>query len=113
MKYIVDANLPYYFSLWNNGENYIHVSDINLRMNDNEIWNYAKEHNLTIITKDKDFSNRILFNTPPPKVIHLKIGNLKLKSLFSYLSDNWNSIIESSENNKLVNVYLDRIESIN
>jgi predicted nuclease of predicted toxin-antitoxin system len=91
MKFIVDANLPYYFSLWNNRENYIHVYDINLKMNDDEIWNYAKENNLTIITKDKDFSNRILFNTPPPKVIHLKIGNLKLKSLFNYLSANWNT----------------------
>lgn len=112
MKFIVDANLPYYFSLWNNNESYIHVYDINLKMNDDEIWNYSKENNLTIITKDKDFSNRILFNTPPPKVIHLKIGNLKLKSLFNFLSENWNTILLTSEENKLVNVYLDRIESV-
>lgn len=112
MKFIVDANLPYYFSLWNNRENYIHVYDINIKMNDDEIWNYAKENNLTIITKDKDFSSRILFHTPPPKVIHLKTGNLKLKSLYSYLSENWTTIIELSDKNKLVNVYLDRIESV-
>ena len=26
-KYLIDANLPYYFSLWNNS-NFIHVKDL-------------------------------------------------------------------------------------
>ncbi len=112
MKYIIDANLPYYFSLWSNREEYIHIGDINLNMNDDDIWNYAKEKSLTIITKDKDFSNRILFNDPPPKVIHLKIGNLKLKSLYTFLSKSLTEILSHSETYKLVNVFIDKIESI-
>lgn len=112
MKYIVDENLPYYFSLWNNQIEYVHVKDLNSHMNDAKIWKYAKENNLTIITKDKDFSARILFNNPPPRIIHLKIGNLKLKELFNYLSKNWTLILELSKKHKLVNVYIDRIESI-
>ena len=75
-KYIIDLNLPYYFSLWNN-ENYIHVKDLNEKWTDNELWNHAKKNSLTIITKDSDFSDKIIFNIPPPKVIHIKFGNLR------------------------------------
>ena len=53
-RYIVDANLPYYFSLWHK-DNYEHVIDINPHMKDSEIWEYAKKNNLTIITKDANF----------------------------------------------------------
>jgi|GEM_PF-6286067 len=35
-KYIIDANLPYYFSLWR-GEAYEHVIDIDPHMKDSEI----------------------------------------------------------------------------
>jgi predicted nuclease of predicted toxin-antitoxin system len=56
IKYIIDANLPYYFSLWK-GEEYQHVIDINPDMKDSEIWKYARENNLTIVTKDADFSD--------------------------------------------------------
>ena len=113
MKYIIDANLPYYFSLWNTKDEYIHVYDININMSDSEIWNYALNNNLTIITKDKDFSSKILFHTPPPKVIHIKTGNLKLKDFYNIFSHNWSLILNTSEHNKLVTVYPDRIESIN
>ena len=75
-KYIIDLNLQYYFSLWNN-ENYIHVKDLNEKWTDIELWNHAKKNSLTIITKDSDFSDKIIFNIPPPKVIHIKFGNLR------------------------------------
>lgn len=78
-KFLVDVNLPYFFSLWKN-EDFIHQFDINDAWPDNKIWSYAKEHQLTIITKDSDFSNKILFHTPPPKVIHVRFGKLKMKN---------------------------------
>ncbi|MEZ4821876.1 MAG: DUF5615 family PIN-like protein [Ignavibacteria bacterium] len=37
------------------------------------MWEYAKENNLTIISKDADFSSRILIKSPPPKVIHIRL----------------------------------------
>ena len=74
-KFLIDVNLPYYFSLWK-GTDYIHQRDIDAKMKDSEIWQYAKDNNLTIITKDSDFSERIILNSPPPKVIHIKFGNL-------------------------------------
>ena len=67
----------------------------------------------TIITKDSDFSDRILLNTPPPKVIHIKFGNLKIKPFYNLIHQLWNDVIELSETHKLVKVFDNRIEGIN
>jgi len=83
-KYLIDVNLPYYFSIWNTPE-YIHQNDIGDDWTDEKIWDYAKEKNLTIISKDADFSNRILIKSPPPKVIHIRLGNMKIKELYNTL----------------------------
>jgi predicted nuclease of predicted toxin-antitoxin system len=71
------------------------------------------KNNLTIITKDSDFSNRIIQSTPPPKVIHLKIGNMKLKDFTAFIEAHWKQIEELSAENKLVRVYFDTFEVIN
>lgn len=111
-KYLIDVNLPYYFSLWK-GEEFIHLKDINETQTDSQVWDYSKTNNLTIITKDSDFSNRILLSEPPPKVIHIKFGNLKMKRFFDVLSLAWEPIKNTSEKYKLVNVFADRVEGIN
>ena len=110
-KYIIDANLPYYFSLWRD-EAHVHVIDLNPHMKDSEIWQYAKENNLTIITKDADFSDRVLLSNPPPKVIHIKLGNMKMKAFHDAVSHIWNEVLSMSEEYKLIRVYSDRIEGV-
>jgi predicted nuclease of predicted toxin-antitoxin system len=110
-KFLIDANLPYYFSIWKS-ENFIHVFDINDAMTDEEIWEYAGKHNLTIITKDADFSIKALFQKSPPSVIHLKIGNMKLNALYEFIYKNWREIEKTSGTHTLTNVYVDRIEGI-
>ncbi len=70
-KYLIDVNLPRYFSLWA-GDGYEHVVNINDELKDSEIWFYARENNLTIVTKDTDFSEFVLLSKPPPKVIPIK-----------------------------------------
>lgn len=110
-KYIIDANLPYYFALWNN-ENYQHVIDIDPNMKDSEIWHYAKENSLTIITKDADFSDLVLLNNPPPRVIHIKLGNMKMKAFHNAINNIWKDVLVMSSDYKLIRVYNDRIEGI-
>lgn len=110
-KFLIDVNLPYYFSLWNT-EDYIHQMDINDEWKDWEIWNYAKETNLTIISKDSDFSSRILLKDPPPKVIHIKYGNIKMREFFDLTTRIWPKVLELNLDHKLVNVFRDRIEGI-
>lgn len=110
-KYLIDVNLPYYFGLWNT-EEYIHQIDLDPSAKDKAIWDYAEANHLTIITKDSDFSNRILFKDPPPSVIHIKIGNVNMKEFHLLINTCWEDVILISESHKLVNVYKDKIEGI-
>jgi predicted nuclease of predicted toxin-antitoxin system len=102
-SFIIDENLPYYFSLWHN-KNHINVFDIPNISTDEEIWNYAKRHIMVIVSKDADFSTKILFNNPPPKVIHLKIGNMKIAEFYNFLNKVWPEILIQIKSHKLVNV---------
>lgn len=108
--FLIDVNLPYYFSLWNN-DLYVHQKDINDEWTDEQIWKYAQENNLTIITKDSDFSNKILLHTPPPKIIHIRFGNMKMKDFFETISKLWEDVLLLNKDHKLVNVFKDRIEA--
>jgi predicted nuclease of predicted toxin-antitoxin system len=65
-----------------------------------------------IITKDADFSIKVLYKGVPPKVIHLKLGNLKIRDFHGFISKMWDVIEINIEENSLINVYLDRIEFI-
>jgi predicted nuclease of predicted toxin-antitoxin system len=110
-KFLIDVNLPYYFSLWN-GDEYIHQRDINDEWSDEKIWEYAKENNLTIVTKDSDFSHRIILHEPPPKVIHIRIGNVNMKDFFNILSNSWSIVCEMNMKYKLINIFKDSIEAV-
>jgi predicted nuclease of predicted toxin-antitoxin system len=110
-RYIVDANLPYYFGLWNNSD-YIHVKDIDDTLSDEEIWEYAQTHNLIIITKDADFSLKVLSGEHCPKVIHIKTGNMKIKQFHKFVEKIWGDVEAIIKECSLINVYPDKIETI-
>lgn len=99
-KYLIDVNLPYHCSLWNNPD-FVHQRDLNDEWLDSEIWNYAVGNHLTIVTRDADFSIRISTTPPPPRVIHFRLGNIKASQLFEVLYKNWHNIAELSKNHKL------------
>lgn len=88
------------------------MKDIDDQWNDSKIWEYARIHDLTIITKDADFSNRIIFSEPPPRVIHLRFGNLRFNDFYQVISTQWKAIVELSEACKLVNVFTDNIQGV-
>ncbi len=110
-KYLIDVNLPRYFSLWA-GIDCEHVVNIDDELKDSEIWSYAKENNLTIVTKDADFSELMLLSEPPPRVIHIRYGNMKMREFYQHISGIWIDVCLLSEEYKLVRVYKDRIEGI-
>ncbi len=89
-----------------------HVRDLGPSLADTSIWTYAKEHNLVIVTKDADFSERILISEPPPKVIHLRFGNMRLVDFHAHLAKVWPRIEELLTTNKLTNIYADRLEAV-
>ncbi len=110
-KFLIDVNLPYHFSLWKD-DDYIHQNDIDDEWTDTQIWNYAELNDLTIVSKDSDFSNRVIFHVPPPKVIHIRLGNLKMRDFFAAMHSAWNEVLELNKDHKLVTVFRDRLEAI-
>ena len=57
-------------------------------------------------------NGKIMLNFPPPKAIHIRFGNLKMKPFFIVTYKLWNDILELNNYHKLVNVFADRIEGI-
>ena len=64
---------------------------------------------LTIVTKDRDYFERVLLVDSPPSEIHLRTGNMRLKNFQAFIEKNWKDISEISEKHKLVIVYEDQI----
>lgn len=110
-SFLVDVNLPKYFSFFNENR-FAFVSEINLKMSDTEIWNYALINELIILTKDTDFYNRFLVSENTPKIIYFQLGNLSLKQLHQYFNDNWEKIQSEIENSKLIIAKENHIECI-
>jgi predicted nuclease of predicted toxin-antitoxin system len=42
---------------------------------DTEVWNFARDNDFVLVTKDADFSDMSLVRGFPPKVVWLRIGN--------------------------------------
>lgn len=91
----------------------IHATTLGVSPTDSEIWKYAREHDLAIVSKDADFSERIIISTPPPRVIHLRFGNMRLHDYRAFLASIWPRVEYLVATHKLVNVYRDRIECVN
>jgi predicted nuclease of predicted toxin-antitoxin system len=110
-RYLIDANLPRWLSWWSGGDcEFVH--DLGASWSDSQIWAYADRHALTIVSKDADFSDRVLLGGGGPKVIHVRVGNLTIGELRQYLSTVWPAVCHASDDCRLVPVYRDRIESI-
>ena len=67
----------------------MHVSAAELGSTpDEDIWNYAKSHGFTFLTKDKDFANLSIAWGAPPKVILLQMGNCSTAELINTIRKN-------------------------
>ncbi len=110
-KFLIDANLPYRFSLWS-GENFQYVMDINERMTDSEIWSYARSNEWVVVTKDADFSHLAMLSVPPPWVVHICLGNLKMREFHQRISSQWRWIEDHILEFRMIRVFNDRVEAI-
>jgi predicted nuclease of predicted toxin-antitoxin system len=81
---------------------YIHQLDIQPDATDSSIWDFAKMNGLVIVTKDADFSERMMISVPPPKVVHIKVGNMKFDVFYEYLNNIWPEIESLLVENKLL-----------
>jgi predicted nuclease of predicted toxin-antitoxin system len=86
--------------------------DINPKMKDEEIWNYAIENDLVILTKDTYFYNRFITSNNSPRIIFFKIGNMTLDELHIFFKSYWNSIVSKLDHNRFIIVSKDSIQLI-
>ncbi len=61
---------------------------------DSTIWEYAKEHNYTIVTFDADFYELSNIKGHPPKIIWLRVGNTTTKSIAEILVSKHTEIVD-------------------
>lgn len=53
-----------------------HVQSAGLdRADDDQVWEYARQNVLAIVTKDDDFNNLSVLRGSPPKIVWLQLGN--------------------------------------
>jgi len=63
-----------------------HVAEFGLaEASDSDVWQYAKETGMAIVSKDADFQQRSLLYGSPPKFIWLRIGNCSTSDIESLL----------------------------
>lgn len=110
-KLLFDENLPASLVRFI-GSGSVHVTALGRRMSDAEIWQYAREHEFVILTKDADFFDRLILEGTPPKLIWVRVGNLRIKALEAEIARHWPAILSSLDVADLVTLHPDRIEAI-
>jgi len=88
-----------------------HCTSLGVNLSDTALWEYARRYSLVIVSKDADFSGRIMLDAPPPWVVHLRFGNLWRKDYHALLARMWPQVEALLPKYKLICVYSDRIEA--
>lgn len=89
-----------------------HARDLGAGVADAVLWEHAGRRDLVIVTKDADFSALALMSEPPPRVVHLRFGNLRLRAFRTHLVRVWPRVEALLADHKLIDVYLDRVEAV-
>lgn len=109
--FLLDENLPLRLT-FSPRLPVVAFSQVGRNPSDSQIWDFAQQHELVIVSKDADFSDRIMMQSPPPWVVHLRFGNLRRKEFHALLARVWPQVEALLKSHKLVNVYADRLEGI-
>jgi predicted nuclease of predicted toxin-antitoxin system len=81
-----------------------HVSTHGLeQVSDRDVWEFARRHGFTLISKDSDFADISILLGCPPRVIWLRIGNCTAQQIEALLRRHA-SDIEAFENEEVFGV---------
>jgi predicted nuclease of predicted toxin-antitoxin system len=108
VKFLVDAQLPPALAraLREAGYEVQAVRELGLReAEDDAIWDYALANQAVIVTKDQDFTDRLLSGRTAPIIVWLRIGNTSNRALLAWLLPLWPDILSRIESgDKLIEV---------
>ena len=99
-RFLIDAQLPPGLAVHLRERGHVaeHVNRVRFGgTSDLAIWNYAKQHRATLITKDPDFIALARRELPGPQVVWVRIGNIANEALWRRIGPVMNDIIESLE----------------
>ena len=83
-RLLIDENLP--FSLVRLlSVDCVHASEIAAQASDTVLWNTARKNSWMVLTRDTDFFDRLLLHGAPPKVIWVRLGNVRKISVNCHL----------------------------
>lgn len=88
-----------------------HAADLGKQPTDRQLWQHARERNWNIITRDTDFFDRLMLDGLPPKVIWVRLGNIRKRDLESLLLRRWPQISDLLRVANLVEVHPDSLEA--
>ena len=108
--FLFDENLPRRL-MFTPSFSVLWTDSIGKSPSDTTLWNHAQNQSLVIVTKDADFSDRIMQSAPPPWIVHLRFGNMRRKDYHAFLAKVWPRVESLLPAHKLICVYHDRIES--
>ncbi len=109
--FLFDENIPIRLT-FTPGFPVFHATELGRGSTDSTVWQHAKPKGHAIVTKDADFSSRVMVSHPPPWVVHLRFGNLRGAEYHVLLGKVWPEIESLLPHNKLITVYPDRIEAL-
>lgn len=72
-----------------------------INASDRQIYDFARLNNFIIVTQDADFSELNMILGFPPKVIWIRLGNLKTTEIVDILSVYHNEMIDFAKNKTL------------
>ena len=109
--YLIDENMPQRIPVAFNLP-VVHVRALGPSVPDSIVWEHAAKNAMVIVSKEADFSDRIMLSSPPPWVVRFRIGNMRKAALLEFVSKVWPRIDQLLPKHKLINVYPDRIEAV-
>jgi predicted nuclease of predicted toxin-antitoxin system len=95
MKLLFDENLSHQLArlLADLFPNSVHVRDVGLKAADDPVvWEYAKNNDLMIVSKDSDMHQRSFVFGYPPKVIWVRLGNCSTSDVERLVRRHFDSI---------------------
>ncbi len=107
---IVDENLPRTL-VAKFGAGSLHATDLGERVTDGYLWLHARQHGRIILTKDADFFDRLSLEGSPPKVVWVRLGNLRRADLEEEILRRWPEVLNLLESANMVELHGDRLEA--
>lgn len=88
-----------------------HATDLGAQLTDHQLWAHARDNQWIILTRDSDFFDRLMLDGPPPKVVWVRLGNIRRKDLEAMMQRLWPRIASLLVSADLIEVHPGSVES--